>query len=327
LFSTACILLLLMLTSQGTGKIQDVQGSPGHRFPHQAALDTFRLVSDFVDNNEACFYCHGTNSQITFEDSLSGQVYDMEMDSSDILQRAEYYGSNHKSFSCLDCHDRRYSTYPHPLNASQEFHFNCIDCHGYDDDYAQYQFEAIEEEYQQSIHHLARPDSFSCWKCHDPHAYDLSIRDSENLAASISYDNEICLRCHGQKEHALIHEWLPNQALHFKTVRCIECHTRINDSILVAHLVLPAENAVQNCRECHSRNSILTATLYKYQSAENRNKYGFINAAIMNEAYVIGANRNYFLNGLSLIIFGLVFVSIFIHIIFRVFRNTKTRIK
>ena len=40
------------------------------------------------------------------------------------------------------------------------------------------------------------------------------------------------------------HEWLPNETLHFQNVRCIECHTQINDSILVAHLVLPKEKAL-----------------------------------------------------------------------------------
>jgi hypothetical protein len=202
-----------------------------------------------------------------------------------------------------------------------ELPWNCIDCHGYDEDYAHYQFEKIEEEYLQSVHHLARPDSFSCWKCHDPHAYHISIRTAEILAAAIAYDNHICLSCHPPEEQKVMHDWLPNQELHFTGVRCIECHTGINDSILVAHRVLPADSAVQNCRECHSRNSLLTATLYRYQSAENRSKYGFLNASIMNEAFVIGANRNEFLNRISLLIFGLLLGGIAIHIAIRIIRK------
>ncbi|KPL25976.1 MAG: hypothetical protein AMS23_03780, partial [Bacteroides sp. SM1_62] len=109
-----------------------------------------------------------------------------------------------------------------------------------------------------------------------------------------------------------------NQALHFQSVRCIECHTQISDSILVAHLVLPKEEAVQNCSECHSSDSRLMATLYKFQSIEARNQYGFFNAVVMNEAYVIGANRNYFLNLVSLVIFGLVCVGLVVHIVARI---------
>ena len=207
------------------------------------------------------------------------------------------------------------------MKTSQEIHWNCIDCHGYDENYEHYQFERIEEEYLQSIHYVARPDSFSCWKCHDPHTCKISIRTAENLAAAIAYDNDICLSCHKKAAQVQSHEWLPNQALHFRSARCIECHTQINDSILVAHLVMSAADVVRNCRECHSKNSLLMATLYKYQSAENHSKYGFLNAAIMNEAYVIGANRNFLLNGLSLIIFGLVFMSILIHIVVRIIRK------
>jgi hypothetical protein len=60
------------------------------------------------------------------------------------------------------------------------------------------------------------------------------------------------------------------------------------------------------------------ATLYKFQSLEARNEYGFINAVVMNEAYVIGANRNYFLNLISVIIFGLTFFGMLVHIALRI---------
>ena len=109
-------------------------------------------------------------------------------------------------------------------------------------------FEEIEKEFQQSTHFNANRDAFTCWKCHNPHSYKISIRDSKNITQSIAYDNQICLNCHSdferfqlltdRKEINLIqkHEWLPNQALHFSQVRCIECHARPNDSLLVAHL-------------------------------------------------------------------------------------------
>ncbi len=293
-------------------------------------LDSFRLVNDYVDDNEECFRCHGeTKFQLPQGENGQARPHTRHMGEHRMILREDFYRSNHKSFSCYDCHSPEYSEFPHPLEPRFEEPWSCIDCHGYDDEYADYQFEKIEEEYLQSVHHLANPDEFSCWKCH-PHAYHISIRNTKNLEATIAYDNAICLSCHANfNQFELLtdrdginiiktHDWLPNQGLHFRSVRCIECHTRISDSILVAHLVQPAEKAVRLCSECHSSNTLLTATLYKFQSKEDRNEFGFINAVILNDAFVIGATRNYFLNLASIIIFGLTFLGISLHIVSRI---------
>ena len=121
------------------------------------------------------------------------------------------------------------------------------------------------------------------------------------------------------------HEWLPNQRLHFRNVRCIECHAELNNDILVAHNIQDKEKAVRLCVECHSQNSLLMASLYKFQSQEKRNKLGFFNATILAESYVIGANRNYFLIISSLVIFGFVLLGIMIHLVLRI--KTKHKIK
>ena len=63
------------------------------------------------------------------------------------------------------------------------------------------------------------------------------------------------------------------------------------------------------------------ASLYKFESKEQR-RDGFFNGIILNASYVIGANRNEYLNLLSLIIFVIVIVVITVHIIFR-FKNKK----
>jgi hypothetical protein len=294
----------------------------------ESELDTFRLVNDFVDENEECFRCHG-ESKFLLPNQETGRILTRHMCSDHMILREDFYSSNHKSFSCYDCHSSEYSNFPHPLEPRLEEPWACMDCHGYDEEYAQYQFEKIEEEYLQSVHYLANPEEFSCWKCH-PHNYHISIRNTENLEQTIAYDNAICLSCHADVDRYELlterqciniiqtHEWLPNQALHFRKVRCIECHTRISDSILVAHLVEPVEKAVRMCSECHSKNSLLMATLYKFQSKEARNEFGFINAVVINDAYVIGANRNYYLNLISVVIFGLTFLGIFLHIILRI---------
>ena len=64
------------------------------------------------------------------------------------------------------------------------------------------------------------------------------------------------------------------------------------------------------------------STLYKFQSKENR-KNGFVNAVILNESYVIGANRNVFLNYASIALFGFVVFVICVHIFFRLLNRKK----
>jgi hypothetical protein len=294
-------------------------------------LDTYREVSEFVDDNEACFKCHG-EAKFQLEDELTGRVLTRKVYGGNKILREEYYASNHKSFPCFDCHSKEFAIFPHPLEGRLEEPWACLDCHGYDEDYAHYQFEKIEEEYLASIHHLAT-EEFSCWKCHDNHSYHISIRNTENLTETIAYDNAICLSCHADFDQFQLltdreginiiqtHDWLPNQGLHFQNVRCIECHTQVNDSILVAHLVLPKEEAVQNCNECHSSDSRLIQTLYKHQSLEAREKYGFLNAVVINYAYVIGANRNYILGRISLFLFGLVVLGLATHAVFRIIKK------
>jgi len=210
--------------------------------------------------------------------------------------------------------------------------YNCLDCHEGDEAFSSFKFEEIDADYRQSTHFILEKEGFSCWKCHNPHSYKISIRDSENLKETILYDNTICLNCHSDFSHFQLlsereevnilktHDWLPNQTSHFSSVRCIECHTRINDSILVSHLILPKEEAVRLCNECHSKNSMLMASLYKFQSREQRSD-GFLNGIILNESYVIGANRNTYLNKISIILFAVIIIIISVHSVFRIIRK------
>jgi hypothetical protein len=97
----------------------------------------------------------------------------------------------------------------------------------------------------------------------------------------------------------------------------------INNNIPVAHQIKPKTEAVKLCNECHSKNSILMASLYKFESKEQR-RDGFFNGIILNESYVIGANRNEYLNLLSLIIFVGILGVITFHIVFRIRKNNNT---
>lgn len=296
--------------------------------------DSTIYASPSYNKNEQCFKCHGQNRYEYTNENLGHNIKAL-MFSERIVKRNEFYQSNHKDFSCIDCHSDQYTTFPHSGELRMESNYNCIDCHGGDEKFAQYHFEEIEKEYQESTHFKLEEEGFTCWKCHNPHSYKINIRNSENIKETIVYDNNICLGCHSNFDHFQLltdrdeiniirtHEWLPNQAVHFQNVRCIECHTKINNDILVSHLIQPKEDAVRRCNECHSKNSILMTTLYKFKSKEQR-RAGFFNGIILNESYVIGANRNEFLSLVSLIFLFLTLGAIVVHMIFRIRKSNKT---
>ena len=296
-----------------------------------AATDSAEYISPYFEDNERCFKCHGQSRYEYTNPNLERQVRAL-MSTERIIEKDKFYISNHKSFSCTDCHSEEYTSFPHPGELRMDQKYNCLDCHGADENFARYQFEEIESEYQNSVHFKLEEEGFTCWKCHDPHDYRINIRNTTNLTETILYDNNICLNCHSNFDHFMLlsdreemnilqkHDWLPNQAAHFKNVRCIECHTQVNDSVLVAHLIRPKSEAVKKCNECHSQNSLLMSSLYKFQSREQRQD-GYLNGIILNQSYVIGANRNEYLNWLSLFIFILTCGVIVTHIAFRIRKN------
>jgi nitrate/TMAO reductase-like tetraheme cytochrome c subunit len=288
--------------------------------------------------NEETTYCLSCHGHETYEinDTITGEYAKLKMFKELQIDLLKFRQSTHGEFKCTDCHSSDFEDFPHPFSAKAEASYLCIDCHGDDEDYASYHFDTIEQEYLKSVHVTEKGDDFSCWNCHNPHAYKLTDKTPGQLGNRIAENNSVCLDCHGNinSYNSLIgrektdliksHEWLPNQPLHFSRVRCIDCHAATHDSILVAHMVLPAEDAVKNCVECHSTNSILWGSLYKHQAMTTRNELGFYNGMITNEAYIIGANRNYYLNIISIVIFILVVIGIAIHATLRyIYRHKK----
>ena len=282
----------------------------------------------YYQENAACLKCHGHKKYYYYNDWLEKDVKE-RMNPYFIVDSAQFYRSNHRTFKCIDCHSYEYESFPHPGELRMEPAYTCMDCHEGDENFKEYKFEKINVEYKKSVHARLHNEEFTCWMCHNPHTYHISARSEMPMKKVVSNDNLICLSCHADmdkyqlvtdKENPNIletHDWLPNQRLHFNNVRCIECHAELNDEILVAHNIQSKEKAVRFCVECHSQNSILMASLYKFQSQEKRNDLGFFNAVILNESYVIGANRNYFLNVASVVIFGLVLLGIATHYIIR----------
>ncbi len=289
------------------------------------------VIFENIEGNKTCLKCHGEEFYYYYNDWIEIDVK-ARMNPYYIIDSASYYISNHKTFLCIDCHSMDYEDFPHSGELRMELKYTCMDCHEGDENFEAYQFEKINEEYLKSVHSATYDELFTCWMCHNPHTYKINARTSDQLRDIITYDNEICLSCHTDASKIQLltdmddpniidqHEWLPNQKLHFQHVRCIECHTDIIEDILIAHHILPKEDAVRKCEECHSRDSRLLASLYKFRAKEERSAVGFINASILDEAYIIGANRNYYLNVVSLVIFGLVLIGIIFHASLRIFK-------
>ena len=287
------------------------------------------------EENEKCFKCHGS-SRYEFENPNTGKTVRRMMPRNKVLSRWVFYRSVHHNFSCTDCHSYDFTKFPHPAGLIFEAYPTCTDCHGGDESFAHYHFEEIEKELRESVHYQQLGDGFTCWDCHNPHGYVPTVRRSDDINEIVRFANDMCLSCHTnfdrfqlltdqqQFDIVRIHSWLPNQVLHFTKVRCIECHTRINDTILVSHLLLPKDQAVRRCTECHSQNSRLMATLYKFKAREQR-KAGFINGVIINESYVIGANRNLYLNRLSIVIMGITLLFILFHVLLRLIISKKQK--
>jgi predicted CXXCH cytochrome family protein len=284
------------------------------------ALFFMTFANDY--GNDYCLKCHG-NMYYELTNTETGKIHRKMMSTNCEIDTLVFKKSNHRKFKCLSCHSDEFKEFPHSEKALLEEIGSCVECHSGDSVATVYKFDLIEIDFQKSVHATKHSANFTCWMCHEAHSYKVN-------ATTIEYDNSMCLSCHANtKKYNLIlnknnpniikkHDWLPNQQLHFQNVRCIECHARVNDSILVAHNIQPKSKAVKMCVECHSTNSLLKQTLYKYQSTSQISSKGFLNAAIMNKSYVIGANRNIYLNIASLIILIIVISGIVIHIVLRI---------
>lgn len=286
------------------------------------------------EDNALCLNCHASR-HVRFTPEGSDKEYIQRMYSDCIIDTTLYYTSNHWNFKCTDCHSGDYEIFPHRADLRFEELPGCLDCHGDDPDYAEFQFEKIQEEYEGSVHFSKHSAEFSCWSCHDSHYYKLNAGNrKQNIKMTIAYDNAICLSCHNDSDkYGLVadrlnpdvtstHNWLPNQANHFKSVRCIECHTAVNDSLLVAHKILPKEQAVKKCVECHSSDSRLLASLYKYRLEQGG---GILQDEVVGDAVLIGARRSTSVNLLSNFLIIATALVIFGHILLRIISRKKVK--
>jgi hypothetical protein len=284
--------------------------------------------------NERCLKCH-SKLFINLTDSVTGNIIKHQFPKSCVINSTLFYSSNHKNLTCVFCHSEDFATFPHPKELKNKVMSACMNCHSGDDEkYTRFHFENINKDFIKSAHAMVLKENFSCNNCHSQHYFKVTASKSDDIKSIVNYDNMICMRCHNdQKKYnqfvnttmadiGKAHSWLPNQALHFESVRCIDCHNEPTDSTVVPHFVMPKKLAQKNCVACHSNNPEQLQNLYKFNIKEVREN-GYSAATLLNSSLIIGFNRNFYLNAISIIAFVLILLFIIVHFCIRVRANRK----
>jgi len=271
-----------------------------------------------VASTQACLRCHAM-ATMAVRDERTGGIISLAVD------RERFAASNHRRLKCASCHSKEFKWFPHPEETAGE-RLYCLDCHRDTLELRKRKFPEIGREAAASVHVRKLGKRFTCFFCHDPHGFRLA---AEEPAARVPAANAACLACHAARgrfaslttrefpELAVTHAFLPNFALHWRKTRCLDCHASGAPPAL-SHRILPAKDAVRGCVECHSRDSILFTTLYRHTAKESRGRLGFVNAALLNDAYVIGATRNLLVDRLALLAFALALAAIAVHAALRI---------
>jgi len=236
----------------------------------------------------------------------------------------DFYNSDHQRLACTKCHNEGYDEHPHAPGAKENT-TTCSDCHSKI-------ATVIEKQFANSVHAKNLSDTFTCTTCHNPHLMRLAAKLSDPHRI-VAQDNRVCLGCHDSDEQFAkfapekkarpliddIHSWLPNTRLHWKNVRCVECHTAVVAAgEPISHEIFNKEKAEKKCLTCHSANSSLKTRLYRHLVTEEEHRLGFANSIILSSSYVIGVTRHPLLDTLILIAFGATFLGLLAHGIGRI---------
>lgn len=291
-----------------------------------------------------CLACHvGANQHM-----LDGKP---NQSSSSTIDIAKFREADHGKLECSECHTKGFDIFPHRA-AKTETCMGCHprkEEHAADD--KPYEFDRIREEFEQTVHFTeyqhadekccgtatknqlpgtspARSDReaitaserFTCEHCHEPHYFKATRRITQPHFIRAN-DNGPCLHCHMDGSSVTLrdpatpnlleaHAYLPHAKLHIDGTRCIDCHTTVTKA--VTHDLPEGKAADQGCNTCHSIDSVLLRRLYRY--AELREpKLGFSNSRMLEDAYVMGANRNLWTDVLAYFLISMSFVLVFIH--------------
>jgi hypothetical protein len=262
----------------------------------------------------ACLVCHGMET-IAYRDPETAEILDLFID------RERYAQSNHAALACTGCHKPSYRQYPHRHGSADEG-LHCGGCHDDDPKFERYRFEAIKTEFERSVHVRGNADggaagqsprkALTCFSCHNAHVFRVT-QPAGDLAAIVAGHNRVCTTCHAKLQSALSdsHAWLPHREAHWRSVRCLDCHTPLTD--IPSHEILPAGQGVRSCDDCHSRESTLLNQLYSYRAEQAIARQGLISMAVFYQAYVVGMSRNPWIDRLALGLAGLMLVGLAAH--------------
>jgi len=258
-----------------------------------------------------CMRCHWMET-MAYRDRETREIVDLSVDAD------AYRHSVHHELACRDCHDRGYKHYPHRTSSADEA-LTCVGCHEEhqdDDQYDPPNLAGLDLEFQHSVHVIEASKPFSCFSCHDPHAFKPLPNDTP-VPKVVAVNNALCLDCHTGLLSPVPkgHDWLPRPQQHWASVRCLDCHTPLEGRDLYApsHRVLSAAESNQNCVECHSRDGELLGQLYVHRAEQEREQEGFLAHAIYNDAYIIGMSRSPLIDRIGLAIVVLTILGIFAH--------------
>lgn len=191
--------------------------------------------------------------------------------------------------------------YPHLKDAKAQIK-TCVTCH-------QNPAKTIVPEFNASKHFREHSKQFTCLSCHDSHTMRKASKIGSAQLAALQ-DNAVCMTCHGddarfakfkpdgrRPDMVAAHDWLPELELHLGQVRCVDCHTPAADAGALSHDVQAKDKAVRACEACHAVQTELGRRLYKPVMLDRPGERGgFANGALLDEIYVVGANRNAWLD-------------------------------
>lgn len=272
--------------------------------PSPEAIEKARIA------NEKCFACH-TEAALKHppKEGMDLAKLRKHLRDPDIFK-----ASDHGKLACTKCHNEGYDDFPHAKDAKDSTS-TCEDCHSK-------KTIAIQKEFDKSVHAKHLADTFTCTNCHNPHLMRVADKlvDPKKI---VEQDNRVCLGCHDSDETFAkyapekksrpliddIHSWLPNTRLHWKSVRCIECHTPVSEG-MQSHEIVDKTKAVKKCVTCHTVDTALNVRLYRHLAKDEQREYGFFNSIILGKSYVIGATRNVIIDNIFLALFVLTVLGV-----------------
>ena len=297
----------------------DNPNAPTCIYCHQKPITPGNLVPDAklkVNQERMCLDCHLDDPDNPSQYAKTLVEYENSVHGNAIMD------GNANAAVCVDCHGAhklQKASNPEAKIHRSNVHNLCGDCHT-----------QITSEYTESVHGAALErgikDVPTCTHCHGEHnihaqpdvPHDVFSKNGMNFDKIVGSQMIWCVNCHSDdslmaKYNLLTikagHDWLPVPEEHWKTVRCVDCHSSYEPPNL-SHKILTKEKTIKKCEECHSQSSKLMSKLYIHEKEQSRNKYGFVNGTLLSDAYVVGTTRNVYLDTLSMILFSLTVVGI-----------------